>query len=410
MASNREGLWRSSQSARQSIDDGGAVRATFRKREHKTASVIVRDEIDALRSQLAELQAAGDWSDEECRFTNSRTMRAVKAIVDSVAATDVTVLVWGESGVGKEIIPKLLHRKSPRRDCPFVKVNCAALPLELLESELFGYERGAFTGAHRQKAGKFAMANTGTIFLDEIGELPWPLQAKLLHILQDREFSRLGSEETIRVDVRVVAATNKALGLLVQRGLFREDLYYRLNVVNIHVPALRHRREEIPFLVDYFLGQFSRQYGRRRTTVSADAMQRFMEYPWPGNIRQLENTVKRIVVLDSEAWVAEELVLGEPGGEGAASTEDATPMRGFEDLRDVAGLGLKEIGQRAGDVAERRALRQVLEEVRWNRMEAARRLKVNYKTILTKIEKYGIGSGGSDSSLFALGLMLLGTA
>jgi two-component system, NtrC family, response regulator AtoC len=382
----------------------------LRERQEKTGSVVVRDEIDALRSQLADLRGADDWSDEEWRFTNSRAMRAVKAIVDSVAATDVTVLVWGESGVGKEIIPKLLHRKSPRRDHPFVKVNCAALPLELLESELFGYDRGAFTGAHRQKAGKFAMANKGTIFLDEIGELPWPLQAKLLHILQDREFSRLGSEETIRVDVRVVAATNKDLGLLVQRRLFREDLYYRLNVVNIHVQALQHRREEIPFLVDYFLRQFSQQYGRRRTAVSADTMQRFMEYAWPGNIRELENTVKRIVVLGSEAWVAEELVLGEARGESSASAEATAPTGGFDDLRYVAGLGLKEIGQRAVAAAERLALQRVLEDVRWNRMEAARRLKVNYKTILSKIEKYGIGRGRIAGSLVALGLVLIGAA
>jgi two-component system, NtrC family, response regulator AtoC len=382
----------------------------LRERQEKTGSVVVRDEIDALRSQLADLRGADDWSDEEWRFTNSRAMRAVKAIVDSVAATDVTVLVWGESGVGKEIIPKLLHRKSPRRDHPFVKVNCAALPLELLESELFGYDRGAFTGAHRQKAGKFAMANKGTIFLDEIGELPWPLQAKLLHILQDREFSRLGSEETIRVDVRVVAATNKDLGLLVQRRLFREDLYYRLNVVNIHVQALQHRREEIPFLVDYFLRQFSQQYGRRRTAVSADTMQRFMEYAWPGNIRELENTVKRIVVLGSEAWVAEELVLGEARGESSASAEATAPTGGFDDLRYVAGLGLKEIAQRAVAAAERLALQRVLEDVRWNRMEAARRLKVNYKTILSKIEKYGIGRGRIAGSLVALGLVLIGAA
>jgi transcriptional regulator with GAF, ATPase, and Fis domain len=368
------------------------VSATFHERDRKTASNGVRAEIDSLRAQLAGRQAPDDCAEDEWRFTNSRAMRAVKATVDSVAATDVTVLVWGESGVGKEIIPKLLHCKAPRRDHPFVKVNCAALPLELLESELFGYDRGAFTGAHRQKAGKFAVANRGTIFLDEVGELPWPLQAKLLHILQDREFSRLGSEETIRVDVRVVAATNKDLGLLVQRRLFREDLYYRLNVVNIHVPALRHRREEIPFLVDHFLRQFSRQYGRRRTAVSADTMHRFMEYPWPGNIRELENTVKRIVVLDSEVWVAGELVNGTAPREDCAPREAVMPLARQDDLRAVNGLGLKEIGQRAVEVAERRALRQVLEEVRWNRMEAARRLKVNYKTILTKIERYGIGA------------------
>jgi transcriptional regulator with GAF, ATPase, and Fis domain len=342
------------------------------------------------------MEVPNEWSEEEWRFTNSPAMRAVKAIIDSAAATDVTVLVWGESGVGKEIIPRLLHWKSPRRDRPFVKVNCAALPLELLESELFGYERGAFTGAHRQKAGKFALANKGTIFLDEVGELPWPLQAKLLHILQDREFSPLGSEETTRVDVRVVAASNQDVGHLVQQRLFREDLYYRLNVVNIHVPALRHRREEIPFLVDYFLRRFSQQYGRRRTAVSAETMRRFMEYTWHGNIRELENTVKRIVVLGSEAWVAEELVDGASPGLPPPPVEAPATYPVIDGAHDGNGLGLKEISRRAAETAERIALQHVLGDVRWNRMEAARRLRVNYKTILSKIEKYGIGKGRRD--------------
>jgi two-component system nitrogen regulation response regulator GlnG len=265
----------------------------------------VQDEVDGLRSQLAEMATSEHGADDDWRFTNSAGMRAIKTIIDNVAATDVTVLVSGESGVGKEMILRALHAKSARRGHPFLKVNCAALPLELLESELFGYERGAFTGAHRQKAGKFEAANKGTIFLDEIGDIPWPLQAKLLHVLQDREFSRLGGAQTVRVEARMVAATNQDLAHLVQQRLFREDLYYRLNVVNIRVPPLRRRREEIPLLVDYFLRRFSQQYGRQRTAVSAESMRRFMEYTWPGNIRELENTIKRIVVLATETWVAE---------------------------------------------------------------------------------------------------------
>jgi transcriptional regulator with GAF, ATPase, and Fis domain len=259
------------------------------------------------------------------------------------------------------------------------------LPLELLESELFGYERGAFTGAHRQKIGRFESANKGTIFLDEIGELPWPLQAKLLHILQDHEFSRLGSAHTIGVDVRVAAATNKDLGQLVQQRLFREDLYYRLNVVNIHVPALRHRREEIPFLVDHFLSKFGRQYGRADAGVRAETLQHFLQYRWPGNVRELENTIKRIVVLGTEAWIPEELRLdgsAEPSADGGQTAEEDPP---------TAGQSLTEIGRRAAADAERLALTRVLEDVHWNRMEAARRLKVNYKTILAKIEEYRIG-------------------
>src|SRR5688572_5825947 len=286
------------------------VSGTFRERQSERDPSAPEEDIRKLQSGLADDHLSDPWLEDDRRFSNSRAMRAIKSIIDNVTATDVTVLVWGESGVGKEIIARLLHLKSPRRHQAFVKVNCAALPLELLESELFGYDRGAFTGANRQRAGKFALANKGTIFLDEISELPWPLQAKLLHILQDREFSRLGSEETTRVDARVVAATNQDLSDLVRRKLFREDLYYRLNVVNIHVPALRYRREEIPFLADYFLRRCTEQYRRDLAILTADTMRRFMAYDWPGNVRELENTMKRIVVLGSQAWVADELRIG----------------------------------------------------------------------------------------------------
>jgi two-component system, NtrC family, response regulator AtoC len=350
----------------------------------------VQEEVDGLRSQLAEMPTPREGPEEDWHFTNSPGMRTIKTIIDNVAATDVTVLVSGESGVGKEMILRTLHKKSARPGL-FIKVNCAALPLELLESELFGYERGAFTGAHRQKAGKFELANRGTIFLDEIGEIPWALQAKLLHVLQDGEFSRLGSEQTVRVEARVVAATNRDLAHLVQQRLFREDLYYRLNVVNIRVPPLRRRREEVPPLVDYFLRRFSQQYRRRCSAVSAETMRRFMAYPWPGNIRELENTIKRIVVLGTETWVADEFVIGEGGSADEPAPVEATGRRTVvDDGHDIAGLGLKQIGRRAAARAERIALQRVLEDVHWNRMEAARRLKVNYKTILSKIAEYGI--------------------
>jgi two-component system response regulator AtoC len=329
-------------------------------------------------------------------------MRAVLLMIDNAAETDATVLTWGESGVGKEMVPRLLHQLSPRRYHPFVKVNCAALPLELLESELFGYERGAFTGAHRQKPGKFEQADKGTIFLDEIGEMPLPLQAKLLHVLQDREFSRLGSEQNVRVDVRVVAATNKELARLVEDRVFRADLYYRLNVVNIPVPPLRERREEIPILAEHFLRRFAEQYGRPVVAISAATMQRFMEFSWPGNVRELENIVKRIVVLRSEAWVPEALVRTPGTACGGPVVEPppvvpawhrATPAPGGEEE-----LGLKEIARRAAAGAEREALRRVLELVRWNRMEASRRLKVNYKTLLQKIQEHGLGSDEGPTS------------
>jgi transcriptional regulator with GAF, ATPase, and Fis domain len=327
-------------------------------------------------------------------FGHSVRMRAVREMIDRVAATDATVLVWGESGVGKEMVARSLHQKSPRRDRPFVKVNCAALPIELLESELFGYERGAFTGAHRQKPGKFEVANTGTIFLDEVGEMPMPLQAKLLQVLQDREFSRLGSRHDIRVDVRVIAATNKDLGKLVERGLFREDLYYRLNVVNIHVPPLRDRREEIPILVEHFTDEYARQYGRPRQKVSATTMRLFMTYTWPGNVRELENVVKRIELLGSEEWVAQELTSRPtqapdaglpPGYPRGPQPVVHTPLAALEE-----GLTLKDIARRAALEAERAALKTVLDLVHWNRLEAARRLKVSYKTLRRKIRECGL--------------------
>jgi two-component system, NtrC family, response regulator AtoC len=339
--------------------------------------------VDDLRAQMAQMAPAQREPDDEARFTHSPAMRAIKHVIDNVAGTDVTVLAWGESGVGKETIPRLLHRLSSRRNGPFVKVNCAALPFELLESELFGYERGAFTGAHRRKPGKFELADKGTIFLDEIGELPWPLQAKLLHVLQDGEFSRLGSEQSVRVDARVVTATNKHLARLVEERTFRADLYYRLNVVNIHVPPLRERREEIPILVDEFLHHFAGLYGRRRPEVSAAAMRRFMEYGWPGNIRELENVIKRIVVLRTEDWVFEDLVT-------TASTDRSQPSPPVPPPDEDERLGLREIGRRAASAAERAALVRMLERVGWNRTEAARRLRINYKTMLHKIEEYGV--------------------
>jgi len=265
-------------------------------------------EVEHLREQVLRGQLERRRSEYDGVFENSPRMKAIKEMIDQVADTDATVLVWGESGVGKELVARAIHDCSPRRERTFVKVNCAALPLELLESELFGYERGAFTGAHKRKLGKFELADGGTIFLDEIGEMPLPLQAKLLHVLQDREFARLGSGRDIKVDVRVVASTNKDLERAVAQGGFREDLYYRLNVVNILVPPLRDRPEEIPILAEHFCQKYTRQYNRQRVLLSRDILERFLAHSWPGNVRELENLVKRIVVLESEEFVTQELM------------------------------------------------------------------------------------------------------
>jgi len=350
---------------------------------------------DQSHAQPAVSRPAWDSSPDLYAFRNSPPMRTLHDMIERVAGTDVTVLVWGESGVGKEIVARRLHDLSPRRDRPFVKVNCAALPGELLESELFGHERGAFTGAHRVKPGKFELANTGTMLLDEIGELPLPLQAKLLQVLQDGQFSRLGSQQDIKVDVRVISATNKNLSEVIEQGGFREDLYYRLNVVNIRVPALRERIVEIPILVEHFLRQYSQQYNRPQREISAETLRRFMDYGWPGNVRELENLVKRVVLLGNEEWVCQQLAawqekaapslpnLPAPGARWAALASELTA--------GPAAPGLKDIARQAARTAERAVLKEVLEQVRWNRRLAARRVKISYKALLQKIRLLGLG-------------------
>src|SRR3954465_2501565 len=237
----------------------------------------------------------------------SDNMREVHDLIGRVADTDVTVLVRGESGTGKELVARAIHASSPRKNRTFVKVNCAALPSELLESELFGFERGAFTGAIQQKPGKFEFAHEGTMFLDEISEMHPPLQSKLLQVLQDGEFARLGGREDVHVDVRIVAATNRDLERAVADGHFREDLFFRLNVVCITLPPLRQRRDEIPVFTERFLAQYAEHYNKPAISLSSDTMRLFASYDWPGNVRELENLLKRAVVLGSDESIRREL-------------------------------------------------------------------------------------------------------
>ena len=257
-------------------------------------------------------------------------MEPVLAMVDRIADSDVTVLLRGESGVGKEVIARELHRRSRRRPKPFVKVNCAALPADLLESELFGHERGAFTGAGALRIGKFEFAQSGTILLDEISEMPAALQAKLLHALQDAQFCRLGSNRSIDVDVRVIAATNQHLESMMRAGTFREDLYDRLQVIELHVPPLRDRREEIPALVEFFLGKYAGVYRRPPVRPSRALLEALRDYAWPGNIRELENMMKRFVVLQDEQYITGELarlMRASRDAEADAFAPDAIPTR-----------------------------------------------------------------------------------
>jgi two-component system response regulator AtoC len=303
-------------------------------------------------------------------------MQAIRSVIESIADTDTTVLIRGESGVGKDLVARAIHAASVRRDGPFVKVNCAAIPQGLLESEFFGHEKGAFTGAHRRKPGQFEYANKGTIYLDEIAELPLGLQAKLLHVLQDFRFSRVGGNGLIDVDTRVIAATNRDLEEAMRRGEFREDLYYRLNVVEIRVPPLRERREEIPVLAAWFLAKFNAQYGRRKQLLP-ETIARLRDHQWSGNVRELENAIRRLVVLTDGEMAVEALV-------------DRRRRGPIEAFRPVITESLREIARRGAREAERKALGEVLEQVRWNRAEASRILKVSYKTLLNKISECGL--------------------
>jgi len=320
-------------------------------------------------------------------------MREVRDILEQVADTDITVLIRGESGTGKEVVARTLFQLSGRRDAPFVKVNCAALPSELLESELFGFEKGAFTGAQKRKLGKFEYANGGTIFLDEISEMHPSLQAKLLQVLQDGEFSRLGGSGDVRVDTRILAATNRNLEEAVAEGAFREDLYYRLNVVMVQIPPLRERTDAIPLLVDHFLHRYEEQYGKDVKGLSPEAMRVFMQYHWPGNVRELENMVKRIVVLGSEQTVIDELELRESTHARSmeATREDPFDLAALgADLDGGDGIDLKAVSKRAAQLAEKKVMERVLQQTRWNRKEAAQRLQISYKALLYKMKENGL--------------------
>ena len=377
-------------------------------------------ELSDLRRQLSD-----DQSDAFIGWSESPAMRQVALIIEQVSDSDVTVLIRGESGVGKELVARAIHQRSTRRNKPFVKVNCAALPAELLESELFGHEKGAFTGAATTRIGKFEQAHGGTIFLDEIGEMKPALQAKLLHVLQDAEFTKLGSNKKINVDVRVVTATNRDLEQMMVRGDFREDLYYRLKVIEAYVPPLRERRDEIPKLTDFFLTKYSQRYNRPVRSLSEELRQRFSSYEWPGNVRELENMIKRFVILQDESLVIRELdkprlipnaspmepgppafhappaqAAAPPPPQPVAAPPPAAVAAGVDDGDDEAdevppppssdGRRLSDVARQAALSAERIVIADTLRQVHWNRRKAAQLLGVSYKTLLNKIKETGI--------------------
>jgi two-component system, NtrC family, response regulator AtoC len=380
-------------------------------------------EKNRLVSELSELRRQLSDDEDRAVWGNTEKMRGIAQVIEQVSDSDVTVLIRGESGVGKELVARAIHQRSTRQNRPFVKVNCAALPSELLESELFGHERGAFTGAATTRIGKFEQADTGTLMLDEIGEMPPALQAKLLHVLQDAEFTKLGSNKRIQVDVRIVAATNRDLEKMMTNGQFREDLYYRLKVIELTVPPLRERRDELATLTDFFVARYSRKYNRPLKPISEELRQLFLQYDWPGNIRELENMIKRVVILQDEHLVVREIQrnlqrhaanaaaavpvaaavsmaaavpvgAGIGGGVTGALPVDVEPERsagehesGHTESADEGSGSLAAVAKAAALKAERAAIEQTLTQVHWNRRKAAQILGVSYKTLLNKIKE-----------------------
>jgi two-component system response regulator HydG len=327
----------------------------------------LRDEVRALRETLSSSFEAGKV------IGQSPAMRQLLGMISAIAASEATVLISGESGTGKEVAARLIHANSNRRKGPYVAVNCAALTETLLESELFGHEKGAFTGADKRREGRFLAADKGTIFLDEVGEIPPAMQAKLLRVIQERELQMVGGDQTIRVDVRILAASNRDLRQEAEAGRFRQDLYYRLNVVSLHLPPLRDRREDIPLLAMHFLKIFATKNAKAVKGFTPAAMDRLLKHSWPGNVRELENAVERAVVLLIGEYVSEREL-------PPSLTEQA----------DGAGAPKRDFGSMTLEEIERMAVLDTLEQAGGNKSEAARRLGINRKTLLVKLE------GGGD--------------
>ena len=338
----------------------------------------------AIRQVIEENEETGsvDGAAPDVAFaTSSPAMLQVQGVCDQVAAADVPVLILGESGVGKEVLARYIHAKSGRADS-FVRVNCAALPTELLESELFGHERGAFTGAQREKPGKFELAGKGTIMLDEIAEMSPLLQAKLLHVVQDGEYARLGATHNLQSEARIIAATNKNLQSLAAKGEFREDLYFRLNVITVEIPPLRERKEDIPILCRHFVEKYKSKYRSPVTELPKELVTAFMQCPWPGNVRQLENAIKRFLILPNLPLALSDL-------ERIGPVPEASPPACHS---PNTGLSLKELSASAAEQAEKELILRTLAEVNWNRKQAAKRLDICYKSLLNKLHRWQLRS------------------
>ena len=323
------------------------------------------------------VQPLGEMPPEAIVFGRTDGMNAVRDRLTKLAGANVPVLIQGESGTGKDIIARMVHANSPWRTGPWVKVNCPAIPGTLLESELFGYEKGAFTGAYGVKPGRVEMAHRGTLFLDEISELDMALQSKLLQLLQDGQFCRIGAQEDKRVEVRIVCATNRKLEEEIENGTFRQDLFYRINVVNLHLPPLRERKGDVADLAHYFLDYYNRKFNARARPLSPELIGILQKYHWPGNIRELENLIKRYVILGNEEVITSELSSHEP--------EYFNP-----DIPIDGPISLKKITRQAVRELERKIILKVLQANHWNRKQAARALSISYRALLYKIRDAGL--------------------
>ncbi|HNQ00795.1 MAG TPA: sigma-54 dependent transcriptional regulator [Syntrophales bacterium] len=328
-----------------------------------------------------EIQLAPAEIDRSEIVGSGAQMAKIFEIIRKVAPTTTTILITGETGTGKELVANAIHAGSPRKHNPFIKINCSAIAENLIESELFGYEKGAFTGAVASKPGRFELAHKGTLFLDEIGDLPREMQVKLLRVIQDQEFERVGGIQTIKVDVRLVAATNRNLQQDVREGRFREDLFYRLNVMPIHVPPLRERKEDIPALLDYFIGKFNRKLGRRIAGADPEVVDLLMDHDWPGNIRELENLAERLVLMAR----GETIVMGDVPAELIEAVEARTQAGTPDEKRSIKEL----IREKTEDI-EKQMIIRVLEECEGNISKAARQLGLSRRGLHLKLAKYSL--------------------
>jgi len=355
------------------------LRNILRKRE-------LEEKVEELESELGRSGSPLD------RLVGDTTaMVKIKSLIEEISDSELTVLIRGESGTGKEIVARLIHEMSARKNEAFTKVNCAAIPRDLLEAELFGYEKGAFTGAHRTKPGRFEVASKGTIFMDEIGEMPLDLQSKLLQVLEQQEFVRVGGVQNIKVDVRIVCATNRNLEEALAARAMRDDLYYRLNEITITLPTLRERADDIPLLCEVFIKKYNAQYKKKFAGMSPSSLEKLLAYPWPGNVRQLENLVKQAVVREDESIIDDILsrgISGTPTTEPAIREANAVPAM-------AAGAGTYSLKKRVGETIAREEISligEVLRKTNWNRRKAAEVLEISYRSLLYKIKEYGLSA------------------